>query len=234
MLLHIFADTYAHQSFNGFHNKNMNDGWVSNATAYYGDGTKRNKSYSGYAGLPAIGHAVLGSAPDETALVYTCYRNDGTGNIKKQKERVNAFEFLNCAHEILKILRAARAASAPTEAEFGMLDRALGEGFGIDCSRSIRELCTHWSQKVPSINGRNINYSYDKDAVHDSILFIAADSLPEGMSEQRARELLSVKEMDDETEKELERLTATNALRPTRTYYYYNTCAYYIRKMVNQ
>lgn len=246
ILLHIFADTYAHQSFNGFHQKHINNGRVMSATARYYDGSSQEKSYESYAWLPAIGHADLGTAPDETALAYTCMRDNGSGELKLQPERVNAYVFLECAHQILKILCASRRAAMPGEREFAMLDAALGAGFLIDSSRSVEELCRHWRQRVPSINGNPVRYGYNAQDVHDNLFWVNESKLPKNMTRDQISELWSMiiekaEESDEAAEdgkkqaayENMEILMDLGAVSPTEKYYYYNTCAYKIRELVN-
>ena len=244
MLLHIFADTYAHQTFNGFHKKNINDGRVIQATEAHLDGSSCEKSYGIYAELPAIGHTDLGTAPDETALTYTCMRDTGSGQMVTQPERTNADVFLNCAYGILRILREARHASAPEEREFRMLEQELRKGFLIPCTSSISQLCTHWLENVPEINGTAITYNYDARVIHDRFFSIREEKLPQNMTVAQTSDLLckiaeQAEEQETETQKlasaynELDHLTALGAVNPTNHYYYYNTCAYRIRELVN-
>lgn len=243
LLLHVFADTYAHQSFNGFHQKHINDGRVMKANVTYLDGSRHEKSYSSYSALPAIGHADLGTAPDETALTYTCMRDNGSGQMTEQPERVNAYVFLQCAHQILKILCAAKGVSEPGEHEVAILDAALGNGFLVDCSSSIDELCRHWQTNVPSINGTAISYGYNAQAIHTELFEVNAEKLPENITLEQVHTLLNTVTEKTEQEDELNaqqaafsklaELSALGAVKPTAGYYYFNTCAYEIRKLVN-
>lgn len=245
MLLHIFADTYAHQSFNGFHKKHVNDGRVTQATEMHLDGSSRSKSYGQYAGLPAVGHADLGTAPDETALKYTCMRDTGAGHLVPLPERINADVFLQCAYGILRILREARQGPAPSNDELAMLEQALRRGFLIPCTSNIRQLCSHWRENVPQINGTAITYGYDKTAIHDSLFLINEERLPQDMTVDQVSELLCKISQKQEEEEEvtqelaaayddLDELTAVGVVSPARNFYYYNTCAYRIRELVNQ
>lgn len=99
MLLHTYADTYAHEKFSGFdmteNNVLLDDIWDRSQTP-----TKKVTFNSLYNTVPAIGHARLAHVPDAFALSFK-YHHKAT---KEIVERYNMDSFMDCARNISNIL----------------------------------------------------------------------------------------------------------------------------------
>lgn len=229
MLLHIFADTYAHQSFSGFENA-INRGRVDSAVEYTAQG-RISKTYPLYDTLPSIGHARLGTAPDETALEYICYRDDGAGHVAPEPLRRNREVFLACAEEIFKILCCMRGRNPPSRQEVDALTATLTIGFLMPYPSQVTELAEHWH----TVTGAS--YAYNARDVHLGFFLISEDRLPSGINAARAWQLVHSQGREAEDglsiRRDWERLAVSGALRPADAFYYYNTCAFEIRRCVN-
>ncbi len=131
--LHIFADTYAHENFNGFIS-GINMAEVTDARI---NGVRQNP-YGIYHKLPkalAIGHARVGGAPDDA---YAWFRVNQNG---KQWERSNEAAFLECANEILDCLSYMKTGREPACRE--TMEAILRVGFR---ETNINRMPETWSQ----------------------------------------------------------------------------------------
>lgn len=107
--LHIFADTYAHENFNGFFSP-VNGADVVEAKI---NGIPRNP-YHVYRNLPkgmAVGHAMIGTAPDDSYTWFKVRQNQTVW------ERNNAEAFLECAEELLDCLSYIKTGRRPDNKE---------------------------------------------------------------------------------------------------------------------
>lgn len=102
MLLHIFADTYSHNGFSG------QKGWENNAFIREAKNvfTRENitQNYKGYSNVPAIGHAEIGTAPDDAYADIEWSQKDVNANTLAQHERSNLQRFIVAAEQILYYL----------------------------------------------------------------------------------------------------------------------------------
>lgn len=105
MLLHTFADTYAHQMFSGL------NGWENECTfenVYnwddYNSQNNHAKDQGFYQIFWPIGHARAGHIPDDTTVRFAIkmkdYRNEDI-----IYQRSNPFEYINASKEIYSIMR---------------------------------------------------------------------------------------------------------------------------------
>ena len=113
MLLHVFADTYAHQNFSGSHSKATNNYEIRNVTRYYNpsdqtryhDQTTQYQKLNAtmaYKRLPAIGHGTVGHAPDDTYVSFSLvHQNDQS----RAYARDNRDCFILAAEQIYVLLR---------------------------------------------------------------------------------------------------------------------------------
>ena len=109
MLLHTFADTYAHQMFSG-----LND-WENSCTfegvyKIIDQQSQRNlaSEQSGYSYLPPIGHAEAGHIPDDTTVRFSIKMK----NYRQEQivyERSNPIEYIRASREIFNVMRLYRA-----------------------------------------------------------------------------------------------------------------------------
>lgn len=119
--LHIFADTYAHENFNGYWS-DMNFAYVEAAQENHR--IDRTARYSMYDNAPNVGHACLSTAPDETYTRFSVVQ--GKGNpVRWQRDNTEAFQ--ECAFEILKYLSMVKRGTSPNNRE--QMDSILYLGF---------------------------------------------------------------------------------------------------------
>jgi hypothetical protein len=228
LLTHIFADTYAHQMFNGFH-ADLN--WVNVTAARDMEGKDLSSSYIACRALPTIGHAMAGHAPDETFLKYTIRRHNGQSYDIKNWEYFSG----NCAMEILEFFMDALNLLPPTQQQRDVLKAELIVGFNSK-STKVKELSAHWR----SINRyANVNFNYNAEDVLKSFLTLNVEKLPDNISEEDVYRLLlsPVEETDNEnnTEMKLMREGVLDAVdRASDKFYRYNFMAWQVRNNVYQ
>lgn len=101
-LLHIFADTYSHNGFSGL------NGWENNAVIREAKNIFTQESitqnYTGYSKLPAIGHAKIGTAPDDTYANIEWSQTSANDNTWAMHNRSNLQKFTVAAEQILYYL----------------------------------------------------------------------------------------------------------------------------------
>lgn len=137
--LHIFADTYAHENFNGFFSE-QNVAEVVEA--------KINKvpmnPYHAFHNLPnvlAVGHAQVGTAPDDS---YTWFKVRQNG---REWERDNTEAFLECAREILDCLAYMKTKKRPDN--YAVMNEILTAGFQETDSSNLPEAWRQaWNDNV--------------------------------------------------------------------------------------
>lgn len=160
VLLHVFADTYAHQRFNG-HWDGM---FESRANCYTVQRVLKNKEYGTpdpedrenitgeynsvwYQALPAIGHGTVGHAPDDTDITITLRLcNDNP----QDYTRNNTDVFAEASKEIYKYLFQYRTGVLPAEENWAALKNRLLKGFlvknGTNPTEEMREA---WMEAFP-------------------------------------------------------------------------------------
>ena len=171
MLIHVFADTYAHQCFSGF------EEWVNSCFVkeikrtdtqkvvldeYFSDECSK---------LPAIGHAKAGHAPDLTYASYEyiyavspdqCDKAKYTG----RRNTNNTVTFLRAAKQIYTILYQIRNDNKnPSEEEWENLKMLLLQGF-MTAGTDFAKLSQAWSR----ITNNDIEYHYGVKELWDSQL----------------------------------------------------------------
>lgn len=219
--LHVFADTYAHCLFNAF-NSNINAGKVKTAKSNLDE----KRSYSKYSGLPPIGHARLGSAPDESDLEYTF--NYGQ---EEDVKRTNWVHFAECAVQIVQYLGRIRGLQ-PSRNLDEKVRNCVMEGSKIK-GTDMGDLQRKWQKADPLLASVSFSYVPPK---WPELLHFDSGSLPDGVS---ANDLYAVLEISSEEEEKNEgRLSEAARLLPhmkataTAEFYRYNFAAYSIRKEV--
>ena len=161
MLLHVYADTYAHQMFSGRRGVENYATQISvidlsihrplevNAGAYY---------------LPGIGHAELEHIPDAFALSFEAdFDYDKFGNQQTYRySRYNMYTFMDCAFKILCILRKYNNQTPMDKNVFRrdiepLLKKAANQCVsGKSEIMDAKELAKIWKEQFPEID-----YSYD-------------------------------------------------------------------------
>jgi hypothetical protein len=140
MLLHTFADTYAHEGFSGF------QGWENAAYAHEG---MRHSEAVFFRALPSIGHANVGTAPDECDLSIDLYaKRTEKGNFESFIKRDNMIYFADCSRRILDILCKINKKPPFDNRQWNALQARLAEAQRGD----------NWGQSFPGIQ-----FAYKKD-----------------------------------------------------------------------
>ena len=119
--MHIFADTYAHEWFNGFWNRSINNFKVTRALRHDAGGdVDVTDKYTRFSSFPALGHTTVDTAPDDSNLSFRMELE--TIDEAKQKrvvvrERDNTAFFRDAAVQIYRYLYRCAHAHAPDAAE---------------------------------------------------------------------------------------------------------------------
>jgi hypothetical protein len=173
MLLHIFADTYAHEHFNGFHSdRNYVD--VKEVKHYTGDLEQADnlsnkvkfirsvKTSITETVAPKIGHGMAGAEPDyNNATMYYNFTKRGTGTpVILYHDGYNLS--LDCAFGIYNYLRRCRGLSSVRvdSPQWQRLSAELSFGFLMDSQIGDSDIDqkNRWHQ-IPRL--KNLNFDYD-------------------------------------------------------------------------
>ena len=165
MLLHIFADTYAHQRFSGF------QGWENNSittnVTRNTDGLNMTSSYHPelFAHLAPIGHANIGTVADISNVSFKIRQRATQLDTQRTAlyERNNTQEFLNASYEIICYLRSCLAKESvnyennKNDNEWASLSILIEKGLNFDPNgRTIQK--NYWSNIF-----ENINFDYSRN-----------------------------------------------------------------------
>ena len=193
MLLHTFADTYAHQLFTGYNNRTNSVKLISakdnitqdDATKEYGYWIEQWISQieeAAGAEIPTIGHMSLVSIPDLSHLSFEMEYIDIDG-IKHVHSRSNTDLFVAACKELYLFMRGVTGKTAEAEIEWETLAPLLAKGFLVDTVKDkasgkdavIGKLSEHWSGVF-----KNYRYTYDysSKAITDSFKLTKTDSIP--------------------------------------------------------
>lgn len=158
MLLHTFADTYAHQSFSGFH------GWENHARLMQvvDNATQQNITASyepeKYFLFPSIGHANVNHAPDDSNVSFAIHeQTQEGGEYSLHYQRSNTDEYKTASREILNILRACKQQKPIDDQAWNTFTAKLTQGF-LTSQKDVNALCAHWDAIFP-----DYNYHYRKE-----------------------------------------------------------------------
>ncbi|MDR2359937.1 MAG: hypothetical protein LBD85_01475 [Oscillospiraceae bacterium] len=154
MLLHTFADTYAHQLFSGSH------GWENHASLIRviknKDGSDITEQYEPekYHLYFSLGHANLNHAPDDTFITFTAKlkQSEDDKDYSLVYTRNNGAEFLTAAKEIAKYLCACKGTTFTSDL-WERLEGVLAKGFLSEpCTEDdiprYRDLVPDWDRKL--------------------------------------------------------------------------------------
>ncbi len=147
ILLHVFADTYAHQMFSGF-NSDMNNVKLvmvhnnftdKDETAKYNDSViKYLRVLKKWASVtPTIGHMMLAHIPDLTHLSFAMEYTDGKE--KHNYYRSNTAEFTITCKKILNYLLSCNCRPEIDEGHWGVYQKMLAQNFLTDISDLSKE-----------------------------------------------------------------------------------------------
>lgn len=190
MLLHTFADTYAHQLFTGFNDKVNSVKLIRAADNTTGEDVTEKyhfwvEQWIAKAekiikiGLPTIGHMAIAHIPDLSHLSFEIEykRYDGT---VCHHGRSNAVAFITACGQIYNFMRGVLGEAHPADMSWNELSDKLADGFLIDAAKeldegesaAVRKLTPHWSQIFP-----DYNYSYDSERIkNDFITSVSNDT----------------------------------------------------------
>lgn len=193
MLLHTFADTYAHQLFTGYNNKTNSVKLISakdnitqaDATKEYGYWIEQwIAQIEGDLGaeIPTIGHMSVVSIPDLSHLSFELEYTDIDGT-KRVYSRSNTDLFVDVCKELYTFMREVIGGTVESEIEWKTLAPLLAKGFLIDTVKDkasgkdvvIGKLSDHWSGVF-----KNYGYIYDysSKAITDSFKLREAENIP--------------------------------------------------------
>lgn len=187
MLLHVYADTYAHQTFSGYNEicNNMKLSKVIDNNTGIDITTRTNnyvdvllKLYQDEEGkfsdkLFEIGHTLVGHVPDWTHVTFEMVFYDENGHIQRTYSRNNTEEFTKVAIEILKFLRSCISDSAFEDEEIKEISERLYEAFKTadistleDNEKACMSHLSHiWQNRFP-----DYRYEYNRASLFDGIV----------------------------------------------------------------
>jgi hypothetical protein len=179
MLLHTFADTYAHQLFSGYNSwvndvkvtqvkDNSTDEDITNhvlaENSQDSDSMDVNNDNSL---IPCIGHAKADNVPDLTNVSFTMqYKSKETvTGYDSTYSRSNTETFLTASRQILNYLRMCLNKSPISDMEWEAIRGLLARGFLVKMpEKNVEEtLARHWKSVFP-----DISYRYNKTEIENS------------------------------------------------------------------
>ena len=178
MLMHTFADTYAHQLFSGY-NESCNSVKLNSV---FNNITQEDESekYAFWVNewilkiekilktkLPAIGHMVIAHVPDLTHISCEMGYQDRSG-AKRVHARSNTSTFAVVCQKLYRYMRMVLGEEVPARADWDDLAVRLSAGFLFDAAEVLEKgekeavpaLIRHWSVVFPEYS-----YSYDSEAI---------------------------------------------------------------------
>lgn len=176
-VLHVFADTFAHQGFSGLRGYE-NYGYVEkcvnniNPEKDYTYEQQYKLYFFPYSQLPAIGHAEFNHAPDMTYAKYSWKRaknqnETSTNRYTVSSSRSNVLEFLRASENIYRYLYHCQNADSNPENIFMSQDlrSKLVRGFMIEYNADkpdVNSLNQEWEKIYPQGN-----FSYSKEKLFE-------------------------------------------------------------------
>ena len=171
-LLHIFADTYAHQNFSGYQGWE-NHSYITNVTDNIND-RDITKSYEPgkYYLLPSIGHANVNHAPDDSNVTFNMRQKlkDTDSSYSVNYSRSNTRDYTLISKEIFNFLSACLEKTPVSDDEWEALKKLLVQGF-LTGSKDSDVLAKHWNRIFP-----DIEFKYDKSGMIESLLTVDESS----------------------------------------------------------
>lgn len=198
MLMHTFADTYAHQLFTGYHSS-LNSVKLTRVTNNI-TGKDETDTYHFFIEqwiariekiinkkIPTIGHMAIAHVPDLTHLSFEIEYPDLDGN-HHTYGRSNTSEFVKTCEEIYTFFRSCLGDNVKADMSWDDLAPKLAQGFLIDVSKelndseatAVKALIPYWSSIFP-----NYTYAYNSDQIKASfILNTSKEDSAEVMAEK--------------------------------------------------
>ena len=157
-LLHIFADTYAHQGFSGSWDWE-NHAWLTSAVNNI-DGTSVRDSYSPKTVymLPSIGHTNVSHTLDDSNISFSITQklNKDDNKYSISYSRNNTHEYLLTLQEILNYLRSCLGQDPIDQKEWDEMSQQFTGGL-LTPLKDKDKLKDHWKKHFS-----DINFSYNK------------------------------------------------------------------------
>ncbi len=157
MLIHTFADTYAHQQFSGFW------GWENHSEVTKVENVFTGKNITSeyknpiYHSAPSIGHTNVYHAPDDSFASFEIrLKLNEKDEYNVYYNRSNVREFVNASTAIYHYLVECFNLKHVSQEEWNAFIQRLCQGFSCN-STNIGELCKQWKKVFP-----NYTYNYDK------------------------------------------------------------------------
>ncbi len=171
MLLHTFADTYAHQGFSGFQgweNHSMLTKVINNInneeiTASYEPGR--------YFLYPSIGHVNVNHAPDDSNVRFEIRQKlNQNDDYSIYYNRSNTRDFVDISKEIINFLLSCKGKDKIDEAEWEVFYPLLVQGFKTE-QKDIGRLCSYWKSIFPENE-----YYYSKESLLKSQIDVSKEN----------------------------------------------------------
>lgn len=176
LVLHTFADTYAHQQFSGYEGW-WNDGYARNwcwnkGTVGCSCGEVREEmepltTEGDTCVIPAIAHARFFTLPDKSARRFTAMQKASPDSALTKYERDNTEIFLHASRVIFDYLRACRGLAPVADSEWRPVCEAMRKGLLTRETKKISRLATHWKKYFPEIG-----YHYSVGEVYRRSLWV--------------------------------------------------------------
>lgn len=129
-LLHPWADSLAHEGFNGFHSQRNNAKIkVANKVDENGTATNVNSLVDKFSALPAIAHVTVGHVPDLDCLDFEINFPKANDYPAELYKRSNPTEYLSMAKEMMIYLRECQGMQPFTDDEWESFARQLKKCF---------------------------------------------------------------------------------------------------------
>ncbi|MCD8136345.1 MAG: hypothetical protein LUH01_10530 [Parabacteroides gordonii] len=219
LLLHIFADTYAHQNFSGFW------GWENYCLLTSVSDNKNDKSVTDayspaiYHQMLGIGHTEANHAPDDSNVSFEMkmqFKENGKDEFLYG--RSNTSEFCIASREIIDYLSSCLDRSPIPESEWEKLSPLLGNGF-LTSFKNPALLNEHWKALFP-----DIQYHYNKDGMMNELLIRQS-----GTNEFFAKNGSLIRQLSNQG------IEVESAIFQTKSddFFHYNVIADEVRNFVN-
>jgi len=177
MLLHIFADTHAHQMFSGFNS------WVNKIKIIEVKNNITNKDVTNLIltgikevfrgankSIPAIGHAQVGQSPDLSNVSFSfAYKRSKNDNYSGYYNRNNTETFLEASRHVYNYLEKCNSNLSSSNLSipdnrysWDELSSKLRQGFLVEMPKKdiVKKLAMHWNSIFP-----DVNYHYDSSEI---------------------------------------------------------------------
>ncbi|RGY98602.1 DUF6765 family protein [Clostridium sp. AM58-1XD] len=221
LLLHIFADTYAHQYFSGF------SGWENEAKLSLCINNENEVNITS-SQIPAVsfplGHASILHAPDLTCARFNVELKMSANSTEPlDYQRSNTYDFCQAARNILDYLLSLQKRDPISTDDWRAMIPRLTQGFFTGLESNRKKLMEHWFTLYP-----DIGFHYDKNDMYYDFFSVPEDVCRgTGMSETEVIDQIIQNPVAKETDAPI-LLSAKN-----EAFFQYNVLAHSVRYRVN-